>query len=84
MSSLLRLLLTKSDAPGTRNVQRDTVALAMDDGTEVEVVRVRDPRARRLRLSVDERGARLTLPPRASAPMICIRPSASAGPRKSR
>ena len=67
MSSLLRLLLTKSDAPGTRNVQRDTVALAMDDGTEVEVVRVRDPRARRLRLSVDERGARLTLPPRASA-----------------
>ena len=67
MSSLLRLLLTKSDAPGTRNVQRDIVALAMDDGTEVEVVRVRDPRARRLRLSVDERGARLTLPPRASA-----------------
>ncbi|WP_133000168.1 M48 family metallopeptidase [Luteimonas arsenica] len=67
MSSLLRLLLTKSDAPGPRNIQRDTVALAMDDGTEVEVVRVRDPRARRLRLSVDERGARLTLPPRASA-----------------
>jgi len=27
---------------------------------------VRDPRARRLKLSVDERGARLTLPPRAS------------------
>lgn len=67
MSSLLRLLLTKSAAPGTRNVQRDTVALAMDDGSEVAVVRVRDPRARRLRLSVDERGARLTLPPRASA-----------------
>ncbi|HEY4528778.1 MAG TPA: SprT family zinc-dependent metalloprotease [Luteimonas sp.] len=66
MSSLLRLLLAKSDA-GTRNIQRDTVALAMDDGTQVEVVRVRDPRARRLRLSVDERGARLTLPPRASA-----------------
>ena len=67
MPSLLRLLLTTSDAPGSRNIQRDTVALAMDDGTEVEVVRVRDPRARRLRLSVDERGARLTLPPRASA-----------------
>jgi len=67
MSSLLRLLLTKSDAKGPRNIQRDTVALALDDGTEVEVVRVRDPRARRLRLSVDERGARLTLPPRASA-----------------
>ncbi|GGJ96077.1 M48 family metallopeptidase [Luteimonas terricola] len=67
MSSLLRLLLTKSNAPGTRNIQRDTVALAMDDGSHVEVMRVRDPRARRLRLSVDERGARLTLPPRASA-----------------
>jgi predicted metal-dependent hydrolase len=67
MSSLLRLLLTKSDASGTRNIQRDTVALAMDDGSHVEVMRVRDPRARRLRLSVDERGARLTLPPRASA-----------------
>ncbi|MBJ6985172.1 SprT family zinc-dependent metalloprotease [Luteimonas sp. MC1750] len=67
MSSLLRLLLTKSEAPGTRNITRDTVALALDDGSEVEVVRVRDPRARRLRLSVDERGARLTLPPRASA-----------------
>lgn len=67
MSSLLRLLLTKSNAPGTRNIQRDTIALALDDGSEVEVMRVRDPRARRLRLSVDERGARLTLPPRASA-----------------
>src|SRR5690606_14716017 len=67
MSSLLRLLLTKSSAPGIRNVKRDTVALAMEDGSEVEITRVRDPRARRLRLSVDERGARLTLPARASA-----------------
>jgi predicted metal-dependent hydrolase len=67
MSSLLRLLLTRTPETGNRNIQRDTVALAMDDGSEVEVVRVRDPRARRLRLSVDERGARLTLPPRASA-----------------
>ena len=67
MPSPLRLLHTKSDAPGKRNIQRDTVALAMEDGSEVEVLRVRDPRARRLRLSVDERGARLTLPPRASA-----------------
>lgn len=67
MSSLLRLLLTKSAAPGTRNIQRDTIVIALDDGSEVAVLRVRDPRARRLRLSVDERGARLTLPPRASA-----------------
>ena len=66
MSYPLRLLLAKSKAPGAGGIQRDTVALAMDDGSEVEVLRVRDPRARRLRLSVDERGARLTLPPRAS------------------
>src|SRR5690606_27122422 len=31
-----------------------------------DIQRVRDPRARRLRLSVDDRGARLTLPARAS------------------
>src|SRR5690554_81098 len=67
MSSLLRLLLTKSAVPGTRNIRRDTITLAMGDGSSIQVMRVRDPRARRLRLSVDERGARLTLPPRASA-----------------
>src|SRR3546814_16906754 len=37
-----------------------TVALA--DGREVTLLRVRDPRARRMRLSVSERGVRLTLP----------------------
>lgn len=65
MSSLLRLFFSKP-AARPRNVRRDTVALALDDGDSIEVLRVRDPRARRLRLSVDERGARLTLPPRAS------------------
>ena len=49
-----------------QRVQRDTLELELDDGRRVEVQRVRDPRARRLKLSVDERGARLTLPPRAS------------------
>ncbi|MDO6846299.1 DUF45 domain-containing protein, partial [Escherichia coli] len=36
------------------------------EGREIAVLRVRDPRARRIKLSVDERGARLTLPLRAS------------------
>ncbi len=64
--SLLRLLFPRPVAPRPRNVQRDVVALALDDGDSIDVLRVRDPRARRLRISVDERGARLTLPPRAS------------------
>jgi predicted metal-dependent hydrolase len=68
MPSPLRLLFPDSAvaAPKPRTLQRDVVALAFDDGSAIEVLRVRDPRARRVRLSVDERGARLTLPPRAS------------------
>lgn len=66
MPSLLRLLLPTPAARKPRGVQRDVVDLPLDDGRCVAVLRVRDPRARRLRLSVDERGARLTLPPRAS------------------
>ncbi len=63
MSSLSRLL-----SPSTRSVpmQRETLRIRLDDGREIEVTRVRDPRARRIRLSVSERGARLTLPLRAS------------------
>lgn len=61
MPSLRRLL-----APPPATIERDSVSLALDDGRVVEVARIRHPRARRLRLSVDERGARLTLPPRAS------------------
>lgn len=38
----------------------------LEDGGGLEIVRVRDPRARRIRLSVNDRGARLTLPLRAS------------------
>ena len=53
-------------APAPRVVQRDCVRLRLDDEQEIEVLRVRDPRARRIKLSVDERGARLTLPTRAS------------------
>lgn len=49
------------------SIERDSIELALDDGRRVPVARVRDPRARRLKLCVDERGARLTLPLRASA-----------------
>lgn len=62
MSPSLRRLLT---TPGT-TLQRDTVRLQLEGGREIDVLRVRDPRARRIKLSVDERGARLTLPLRAS------------------
>ena len=62
MPSLLHRLIAR--AP--QGVQRDTLELELADGRRIEVQRVRDPRARRLKLSIDERGARLTLPPRAS------------------
>ena len=52
--------------PRPRSIERDQFELALGDGRTITVQRVRDPRARRLRLAVDERGARLTLPPRAS------------------
>ncbi|WIH04956.1 M48 family metallopeptidase [Xanthomonas translucens pv. graminis] len=61
MPDFLRRLL----APPAVAVERDLVRLQLDE-REIEVLRVRDPRARRIKLSVDERGARLTLPLRAS------------------
>jgi predicted metal-dependent hydrolase len=62
MPSLLRRLIDRTP----QRLQRDTLELDLADGRRIEVQRVRDPRARRLKLSVDERGARLTLPMRAS------------------
>lgn len=53
-------------APRPRKIERDSFELCLPDGDPVTVQRVRDPRARRMKLSVDERGARLTLPARAS------------------
>ena len=47
-------------------VQHDVIALPLADGRMLDIQRVRDPRAKRIKLSVDERGARLTLPLRAS------------------
>ena len=62
MPSLFRRLIARPP----QGVQRDTLELELEDGRRLTVLRVRDPRARRLKLSVDERGARLTLPMRAS------------------
>ena len=62
MPKTLRRLLT----PRPRRIERDVMQLALDDGRSIDIQRVRDPRARRIRLSVDDRGARLTLPVRAS------------------
>jgi hypothetical protein len=62
MPGFLRRLISPAVAP---TLQRDTVRLRLEDA-EIDVLRVRDPRARRIKLSVDERGVRLTLPPRAT------------------
>jgi len=59
-------LMSRLLAPKPRTIERDTLSLTLADGRTIDVQRVRDPRARRLRLSVDERGARLTVPLRAS------------------
>jgi predicted metal-dependent hydrolase len=61
LRSLHRLI-----APKPRPVERDEIPLQLQDGTAIAIQRVRDPRAKRIKLSVDERGARLTLPMRAS------------------
>jgi predicted metal-dependent hydrolase len=47
-------------------IVREAIPFVLEDGRRIDVLRVRDPRAKRLKLSVDERGARLTLPWRAS------------------
>ena len=57
---------TPPRAAPPRTIQRDVIEVELADARCITVARVRDPRARRLKLSVDERGARLTLPPRAS------------------
>ncbi|MCC7096959.1 MAG: M48 family metallopeptidase [Thermomonas sp.] len=66
MHSLLRLLRAVRAAPRHPTIQHDRIDVVLDDGKRVDVALRRDPRARRIKLSVDERGARLTLPQRAS------------------
>jgi len=61
MNGWLRMPAAKPTA-----VVRETVAYTLGDGRCIELTRVRDPRARRMRLVVNARGARLTLPPRTS------------------
>jgi len=63
--SLIRLLAGKPRAI-ERGIAREQITLTLDNGHTVDLQRVRDPRARRFKLSVSERGARLTLPLRAS------------------
>jgi len=64
MPSLFRL---SPPAPkASSRLQRDSIPFVLGDGRRIDVLRVRDPRARRIKLSVGERGARLTLPLRAS------------------
>ena len=65
MSSFLRRFLAPSLPPEPPST-RESLRVALPDGREIEVVRVRDPRARRIKLLVSERGARLTVPRRAS------------------
>lgn len=66
MRSLFRLLPTLRTAPTTRAPRREQVSFQLDAQRSIELLRVHDPRAKRIKLSVDERGARLTLPLRAS------------------
>lgn len=65
MPRLLRLFAPEPAASRPQAV-RETIPFVLEDGRRIDVLRVRDPRAKRLKLSVDERGARLTLPWRAS------------------
>lgn len=65
MPRLLRLFTPKAVVTGSKRVS-DTIDFDLGDGRSIAILRVRDPRARRIKLSVDERGARLSLPARAS------------------
>ena len=62
MQSWLRLLQAPRNPSKVPAVQRDSIGFVLDDGRQIDVLRVRDPRAHRIKLSVDERGARLSLP----------------------
>jgi len=64
MPSFLRRLIAPTRARPVAT--SETIVLLMPDGSEVDVLRVRHPRARRIKVSVSERGVRLTLPMRAS------------------
>jgi predicted metal-dependent hydrolase len=48
--------------PAPRRVQRERFHYPLDAGRQVEIERVHDPRARRIKLLVGDRGVRLTVP----------------------
>ena len=62
MPSMLRLLQSLRNTRPTPAIQRDALRVQLGDDHTIDVQRVRDPRARRIKLAVDERGVRLTLP----------------------
>ena len=64
MPSFLRRLIAPTRVRPV--VSSETIVLLLPDGNAVDVLRVRHPRARRIKVSVSERGVRLTLPMRAS------------------
>lgn len=64
MHSFLRRLIAPTRAVPV--VTSETIALRLPDGSEVPVLRARHPRARRIKISVSDRGVRLTLPIHAS------------------
>lgn len=68
MSSFLRRFLAPppSTAPRPRTQDRESLQVDLPGGGRATVLRVRDPRARRIKLLVSENGARLTVPVRAS------------------
>ena len=64
MPNFLRRLIA---APRVQPVvTSETIPLRLPDGSEIEIKRVRHPRARRIKVTVSESGVRLTLPMRAS------------------
>jgi predicted metal-dependent hydrolase len=64
MASFLRQLIA---APRAQPVATsEIITLRLPDGSEIEVLRSRHPRARWIKVTVSERGVRLTLPMRAS------------------
>jgi len=64
MPSFLRRLLAPTRTRPI--VTSESIVLLLPDGNGIDVLRVRHPRARRIKVSVSERGVRLTLPMRAS------------------
>ena len=54
MRALFRLLAPVRTAPKTPVVQRDRLPFVLDDGSRIDVLRVRDPRAKRVKLSDEQ------------------------------